>query len=140
MTQVIYSLNTIETAVELLVAQMDRCQVFTFTGPLGAGKTTLVKKFLAHCGVTDVVTSPTFTYMAEYTNAAGQTFYHFDLYRLSSTAEFIEAGFAEYLYKPDSWALIEWPEIIRPLLTHTVCEVTLVHRSLEERVLTITTQ
>jgi tRNA threonylcarbamoyladenosine biosynthesis protein TsaE len=137
MAGLIYSLDTINQAVDLLRKQMDHCAVFTFTGPLGAGKTTLIKQFLAACGVKEVVTSPTFTTMAVYSNAHHQEFYHFDLYRLTSASEFVDNGFAEYLYKPHSWALIEWPEIIRPLLTHNVCHVSIDHRSLEERVLKI---
>ncbi len=135
MKELVYSLDTIDKAVDLFVEQMDRCKVFTFTGPLGAGKTTLIKRFLARCGVQETVTSPTFTYMAIYSNAAHQEFYHFDLYRLSSAAEFCEAGFDEYLYAPNSWALIEWPEIIMPLVAHHVCHVAIEHRSLNERAL-----
>jgi len=41
-----------------------------------------------------------------------------------SVEEFQAQGFDEYLYQPDSWAFIEWPEVITPLLTHNVCSVT----------------
>lgn len=128
-----YCLSSIEDIVELLYNQMDSCQVFTFTGPLGAGKTALIKRLLARCGVQEVVTSPTFTYMAFYTNTKGQGFYHFDLYRLTTLDDFLRAGFDEYLYVPGTWAFIEWPEIVMPILTHLVCHVTLDYVSENER-------
>lgn len=119
--KIIYSLETMERAVDALYVLMPQCTVFTFIGSLGAGKTTLVQHLLRRCGVQDVITSPTFTYVNAYKNVQGQTFYHFDLYRLSSLNDFLDAGFDEYLYAPDSWAFIEWPEIVMPLLTHKVC-------------------
>lgn len=114
---------------------MSSVQVFACVGPLGAGKTTTVKALLRSCGVTGVITSPTFTYVNEYKNSEGEHFYHFDLYRITSVEEFQAQGFDEYLYQftlrssqsevgPRSWAFIEWPEVIKPLLTHNVCWVT----------------
>lgn len=131
--EITYSIESIDEIVELLYKQMKSCSVVTFTGPLGAGKTTLIKRLLARCGVKDVVTSPTFTYMAVYSNKEDQKFYHFDLYRLATLNDFMRAGFDEYLYQPNSWAFIEWPEIIMPLLTHSVCHVTLDYESEDER-------
>jgi tRNA threonylcarbamoyladenosine biosynthesis protein TsaE len=128
-----FSLDTIDEVVELLYAKMLTHKVFTFTGPLGAGKTALIKRLLARCGVTDVVTSPTFTYMVAYHNSKQEAFYHFDLYRIQSLNDFLQAGFDEYLYVPKSWSFIEWPEVIMPLLTHSVCHVTLDYLSLETR-------
>lgn len=110
---------------EALWGLRDRVKVYTFTGSLGAGKTTLIGEFLAQAGVNEPVTSPTFNYVNQYQDGKGQTFYHFDLYRLSSLPEFMGAGFAEYLYQPHSWAFVEWPEIIEPLLKKDVCHVTL---------------
>lgn len=133
MQKLIYSLDTIDSVVESLYVLMPKYQVFTFSGPLGAGKTALIKLLLARCGVQDIVTSPTFTYMATYTNAQQETFYHFDLYRIQSIDDFLQAGFDEYLYVPGSWSFIEWPEVIMPLLTHSVCKVTLDYVSREER-------
>lgn len=100
---------------------MASCKVFAFTGPLGAGKTTLISSLLAECGVTQPVTSPTFTYVNLYENNKGQLFYHFDLYRIEQLSDFVAAGFDEYLYVPNSWAFVEWPQIIMPLLKEQVC-------------------
>ena len=81
----------------------------TFTGPLGAGKTTLIKELLKQCGVRDTVTSPTFTYLNQYENAQGETFYHFDLYRLADPEELEFLGIRDYL-SADAILFVEWPE------------------------------
>jgi len=134
MQEICYALEEIDIVVEQIVLQMDRSSVFTFVGPLGAGKTTLVKKFLARCGVQELVTSPTFTYVCHYKTPSGKDFYHFDLYRLTSLDDFIQAGFAELLYQPNSWACIEWPEIIVPILTSRVTHCALEYEGYERRI------
>ena len=118
--EVVYSLDTIHLVTHYLRERMNSSAIFTFTGELGAGKTTLIKAFLKECGVTQAVTSPTFTYVNVYENQQGQIFYHFDLYRIKTVDDFIAAGFNEYLYQPNSWSLIEWPDVITPLLNERV--------------------
>lgn len=120
-----YKIDEIPNVVQQLTELLNHCQIITFTGPLGAGKTTLSQSLLRAQGVTDPITSPTFTYVNAYKNQRGETFYHFDLYRIDSVENFLEQGFEEYLYQPRSWALIEWPEVIESLLTHDVCRVKL---------------
>ncbi len=119
--EMVYSLDTIDLVVHYLRGQMANSAIFTFTGELGAGKTTLIKAFLKECGITQSVTSPTFTYVNIYENQQGQIFYHFDLYRIKSVDEFIAAGFNEYLYQPNSWCLIEWPAAIVELIEEKAC-------------------
>lgn len=119
--ELVYDLTTVNDVAEDLAEIIPLVSVMTFTGTLGAGKTTLISALLKQFDIHDVVQSPTFTYLNTYTNTQGQTFYHFDLYRLKSVEDFRMAGFDEYLYQPQSWTLIEWPEIIMPLLTQKVC-------------------
>ena len=81
-------------------------------GDLGAGKTAFVRAVLRGLGHTGRVRSPTYTLVEPYTLIAGTTpldIYHFDLYRFTDPAEWIDSGFDEYL---DAGALcfIEWPE------------------------------
>lgn len=89
--------------------------VFTLTGLLGAGKTTLVRALLAQLGVTKEVTSPTFGYVNSYTTEQGVV-HHFDLYRIDTADSFCALGFEEYLHDKKAVVLIEWPAVIAPVL------------------------
>ncbi len=98
-------------------------KVFAFSGTLGAGKTTLIQSFCRSLGVTEPIQSPTYTYMNIY-HATNLTIYHFDLYRLTTYQDFLDAGFDEYLLLPNSICLIEWPEIILPILSpESTCSI-----------------
>jgi tRNA threonylcarbamoyladenosine biosynthesis protein TsaE len=136
---IVYGLDELDTVVDALYRHLDTCKIFTFEGSLGAGKTTLIRAFLKKCEIDDAITSPTFTYMNIYKNVQGKLFYHFDLYRLQDIREFYRAGFQEYLYQPDSWALIEWPGIIESIIQKGVCKVEITYKDSDKRELTITT-
>ncbi|MFA6066210.1 MAG: tRNA (adenosine(37)-N6)-threonylcarbamoyltransferase complex ATPase subunit type 1 TsaE [Candidatus Babeliaceae bacterium] len=131
--ELIYTLDTIDDIARDLCELLDEYPVFTFTGNLGAGKTTLIQAIFNRCGIHEEIQSPTFTYLSTYANANGQTFYHFDLYRLKNTHDFTTMGFDEYLYNPLSWCFIEWPEIIMPLLTKKVCHITIDYHGYDRR-------
>lgn len=133
---IIFGQDELPQVASQLVKLMDQCRIFTFAGPLGAGKTSLIRQILELKGVEQPVTSPTFTYVNLYENGAGQLFYHFDLYRIDSLDSFIAAGFNEYMYAPNSWAFIEWPEVIMPLLTDSVCHCNLEYHE-QQRILKI---
>lgn len=88
--------------------------VIALSGNLGSGKTTFVQGFCQALGVNDRITSPTFTLMHVYEGALHKL-YHFDFYRLASTAEVAALGCEEY-FDSDALSLIEWPELAWPLL------------------------
>ena len=83
-------------------------------GELGAGKTTLVRAICLGYGVTDEVTSPTFTLVHEYHGAISPV-YHIDLYRLRGPQDLANLGWDE-LMAADALRLIEWPERAGALL------------------------
>ncbi len=112
----LYSIDEIDMAGSFLYNRLLDHKIIAFIGTLGAGKTTLIQAILYEAGIRDTMQSPTFSYVQSYVNSAGHTFHHFDLYRIDRHQQFIEYGFADYLTEADAFLLIEWPEIIRPLL------------------------
>lgn len=131
-----YTINQLDSIAQKLYDMRSQCRIYTFTGDLGAGKTTLIKALLKKWGVAEHVTSPTFNYVNQYV-VNGVQLYHFDLYRLDSLEEFTALGFDEYLYQSDSFVFIEWPSIIDSLLTHEVCHIHIDHVSEDKRTVTI---
>lgn len=91
-----------------------RC-VFAFDGAMGSGKTTFIHALCDYLGVTDPVSSPTFSLINEYQTAAGETLLHMDWYRLNSVAEAMDAGVEEALHS-GAICLIEWPQRAAALL------------------------
>ncbi|OHB62728.1 MAG: tRNA (adenosine(37)-N6)-threonylcarbamoyltransferase complex ATPase subunit type 1 TsaE [Planctomycetes bacterium RBG_13_62_9] len=107
-----------EQTVELgrqIGSQLRGGEVFAITGPLGSGKTRLIKGVAAGAGAEDVrsVTSPTFVIVNQYEGRLD--IYHIDAYRLDSIAEFEMLGFDDFCY-PQSVVLIEWADKIAPAI------------------------
>lgn len=121
----VYAIDQMGEIASDLADFVKDCDTITFTGPLGAGKTTLIRALVARWGLARGVTSPTFTYMQRYKLPNGKSVYHFDLYRLSSKDSFLELGLGEYLTQGESKVLVEWPAIIRDIVQGSVCAVTI---------------
>ena len=88
---------------------------FAFFGPMGVGKTTLIKELCAQLGVTQNVCSPTFAIVNEYSDRSGEPVYHFDFYRIKKLEEAYDIGYEEYFYS-GCYCFTEWTEKIEPLL------------------------
>ena len=121
----VFSVQDLPGIVQRIMQSCKNVQVITLSGTLGAGKTTLAIELLRQLGVQGEMQSPTYTYVQIYKNDAGKSFYHFDLYRLKNQNDFLFAGFDEFLYQPNSLAIIEWPDIIADLLHENVCRIQL---------------
>ncbi len=105
------SLEALPAAAGQLLAAVGEARVLAFYGAMGAGKTTLIRELCAQLGVTATVTSPTFAIVNEYRDDV----FHFDFYRIRRLEEAFDIGFQDYL-DSGAWCLIEWPELVEPLL------------------------
>ncbi|OKS89090.1 tRNA (adenosine(37)-N6)-threonylcarbamoyltransferase complex ATPase subunit type 1 TsaE [Mucilaginibacter polytrichastri] len=108
------SLTELASAAQQIIDHAKDQRIFLFYGDMGAGKTTFIKSLCEGLGVTESVTSPTFSIVNEY-RGANATVYHFDFYRLKSQSEAFDMGYEEYFYS-DAYCFIEWPEKIADLL------------------------
>jgi len=88
---------------------------FAFYGKMGVGKTTLIKALCLQLGVTDVVSSPTFSNVNEYQAGNNTKIYHFDFYRIEDESEAFDMGYEEYFFSND-YCFIEWSEKIPNLI------------------------
>ncbi|MBQ5430030.1 MAG: tRNA (adenosine(37)-N6)-threonylcarbamoyltransferase complex ATPase subunit type 1 TsaE [Lachnospiraceae bacterium] len=91
--------------------------VYTLTGDLGVGKTVFTKGFAEGLGITEPVSSPTFTIVQQY-DSGRLPFYHFDVYRIGDVEEMDEIGYEDCFYG-EGVTMIEWAKLIREILpTH----------------------
>ena len=100
---------------EKLAKQLVAPKIIVLSGDLGAGKTTFSKGFAKRLGISETITSPTFTLLNEY--SGDKNLYHFDMYRLSSKEEAYELGFENYFENNDGIILVEWAENVKGLFT-----------------------
>ncbi len=118
------SLDNIHAAAKQFVDNMGTSKVFAIYGKMGAGKTTFIKAICEVFGVDDVITSPTFAIVNEYTAASGTPIYHFDFYRIKKIEEVYDMGYEDYFYS-NNLCFLEWPELIENLLPGDAVRVTI---------------
>ena len=118
MLQKEFEINSVEElsqVSEYLLSLREESDIVAFYGPMGAGKTTLIKNLCHRMGVTDEVNSPTFAIVNEYVTMEGESVYHFDFYRIKKLEEVYDIGYENYFYS-GNLCLLEWPEMIEPLM------------------------
>jgi tRNA threonylcarbamoyladenosine biosynthesis protein TsaE len=135
-TIAINSLDELGSAAKNFISLVKGSRIFAFYGPVGSGKTTLIKAICRELGAVDVVTSPTFALVNEYRTRSGEMLYHLDLYRVNSVEELFDLGYEEYFYS-NSIIFIEWPEKAEVLLPESTIKVTLEETSANARLVKI---
>ena len=98
-------------------------QIYTLNGDLGVGKTVFTQGIARGLGITEAVSSPTFTIVQVY-DEGRLPFYHFDVYRIGDVEEMDEIGYEDYFYG-EGVCLIEWADLIREILPEQMCRVTI---------------
>src|SRR5574344_1039413 len=132
----IKSLNMLPEAAKWFVQNMGNDTLFSFEGVMGAGKTTFIKAICEELGVRDVVNSPTFAIINEYTSGEGHPIYHFDFYRIKSPQEAVDFGLNDYLYSKNL-CFMEWAQEVEALLPDHYVKVLIVENVRGERVVTL---
>ena len=119
------NIGNIRQAARQFIDHMGTGKVVAFYGKMGAGKTTFIKAVCEELGVEDVITSPTFAIVNEYTSSTtGESIFHFDFYRIKKIDEVFDMGYEDYFYG-GSLCFLEWPELIEELLPEDVTKVTI---------------
>ena len=96
-------------------------QIYTLVGDLGVGKTVFTQGMARGLGITEAVSSPTFTIVQEYQEGR-LPFYHFDVYRIGDIEEMEEIGYDDYFFG-EGVCMIEWADLIGELLPDHVIRV-----------------
>ena len=108
-----YKITDIDFVAEELLKHVSS-KTIVLKADMGVGKTTLIKALVKALGSIDVVTSPTFSIVNEY-SLINDKIYHFDFYRIKNEEEALNFGIEDYLYT-ESWIFMEWFENIPNLL------------------------
>lgn len=111
----IYTLDELPKIASKIIALAEHQKNILFYADMGAGKTTLIKEIIKQLGVTDNVSSPTFSLVNEYLTPNNKPIYHFDFYRIENEEEALDIGVEEYFYN-NAWCFIEWPQNIEHYL------------------------
>lgn len=112
-----FLVNSVESTTEIgikLGKLLNSGDIICLTGDLGTGKTHITKGIASGLGVTDHITSPTFTIVNEY-DSGRLKLYHFDVYRVSDPDEIYAIGFDDYIFS-DGVSIIEWANYIEEIL------------------------
>jgi tRNA threonylcarbamoyladenosine biosynthesis protein TsaE len=131
MTYITNSPAETEALGERLAGRLTPGAVVAYTGDLGAGKTAFTRGLARGLGVTEPVTSPTFTIVNEYESGRLPLF-HFDMYRLGSSEELYDIGWEDYLSRGGVCA-VEWSEIVDDALEPDAIRVDLRRGETENR-------
>jgi len=113
--------NDTKNYAKNLASELKPKDIVILTGDLGSGKTKFVEGFLSYFGLEQEISSPTFTIVNEYKKNE-INIYHFDVYRLSDSSEFLEIGGEEYF--ENGICLIEWGELIEDILPKKYIHIT----------------
>ena len=129
------SLQQLGTISKQMIETLGSEKIVAFYGEMGTGKTTFITAICKQLGVTDNISSPTFSIVNEYRTTLNETIFHFDFYRINSEIEALDLGYENYFYSGQR-CFIEWPQKIENLMHLPHTKVTILNQN-EVRIITI---
>ena len=133
---VLRDISKIPEVVKLLLTLSKGKKLFAFYGPMGSGKTTIIKAICSELGAVSQTGSPSFTLVNEYLTKDGKTLYHIDFYRIKKQEEVFDFGIEEY-FASESYCFMEWPELIEEILPPETYKIRITVGDKEERYLDV---
>ena len=125
MKKIFYTKSEIAAVSSKFLESTLNKQPVCFHGPMGSGKTTLIKSIVKQLGGIEQASSPSFGIVNEYHFPDGRLLgYHFDFYRLNNPTEALDLGLEDYLNQ-DVWIFMEWPEKVADLLPQNCLHLSL---------------
>lgn len=110
-------------------------KVWLVEGEMGAGKTTFIKALCQALGITDNVSSPTFSLVNEYRMPGGSPVFHFDFYRIQEATEALDMGVEEY-FDSGNLCLVEWADRVQDYLPDNPGKISIVNTG-ERRLISV---
>jgi tRNA threonylcarbamoyladenosine biosynthesis protein TsaE len=131
-----HNLDDIPFVAKELLEYIGNRKVVAFYAEMGSGKTTLISAVLRAMGIESLEGSPTYSLVNSYESPYYGEVMHFDVYRLNSLEEAMDAGVEELLYS-GAYCFVEWAEIVEPLLPDDVVKVRITINKQGERLVCI---
>ncbi len=134
-----FSIETINEVAVQILQHFSTDKKYNLLGEMGAGKTTLVKAFCKHLGVTEEISSPTYAILQEYKGVVeGKEILiaHTDWFRLKNEEELWNAGIMEYVQDDAIYCFVEWPNIVPERFTEGFVCLQITSLSATERQIT----
>ncbi len=134
--ELIFTLEDINKAAANFLATVAGKTVFAIHGEMGAGKTTFIHALCMEMGVKGSKSSPTYSIINQYSDAAGKTVYHMDLYRIKDENEAINTGVEDCLLSGNT-CLVEWPEKAPGIFPDSTVHLTIIIIDVNTRKLSV---
>lgn len=135
---IVENMDGIDAAAAKVLEAIGERRIVALRGKMGAGKTTLAAAMMRVLKMDDEASSPTFAIVNEYhSSASGQSVYHFDFYRLESSAEALDIGVEDY-WESGCLCLMEWAENIADILPDETIFIDIEEADDNSRQITIT--
>jgi tRNA threonylcarbamoyladenosine biosynthesis protein TsaE len=131
-----HNLDDIPFVAKEILETIGNRKVIAFYAEMGSGKTTLISGILRAMGIESLEGSPTYSLVNSYDSAYYGDVMHFDMYRLNSLEEAMDAGVEELLYS-GAYCFVEWAEIVEVLLPEDAVKVSIQVNEIGERLIQV---